>query len=126
MNRTHLEFDTLEAAKGTLADRQALVGANSVFGAARFARDIGPDHIDPIEGGLVFDVPGLALVVEALVGDGEFEVLGPFVLVDGHAYPELRCTAQIPGPFYSSYGDSRTITRGRANASSMAPTPATR
>jgi hypothetical protein len=76
MDRAHLEVDRLERAEGVLDLGQALVGEHGRRGVQRLGRHAGAQHIETVECRLLGDSTLVAGEAEAVVVDGEREVLG--------------------------------------------------
>jgi hypothetical protein len=112
-----LEIDGLDRAEGALDEGEALVCGDRLGGGEGRDRHGGANDVEAVEGGFVIDVIGLAHGGEAVVGDGELEVLGHLVaiehLADRHA--DLVFAAQPPALALGGCGD---LARLRSVASS--------
>src|SRR6185312_11942369 len=78
---------------------EVFVGGHHAGRAEFGGRDGGADDVDPVEGGFVGDLRLAAGDGQAVIGDGDVEVLTGLVLADHLAGldPDLRGAAQPPG-----------------------------
>src|SRR5260370_6962069 len=97
--RPDLEIDGLDRAEGAFGLAQTLVGPHDIAGSERGLLEIGADDVEAIEFGLGLDATGVAGEGEAVVGDGQGEVLGHLVPMEHRtaAQPDLLCAAPRPG-----------------------------
>ena len=75
---------------------EVLVGGDGAGGVEVGGGDGGADDVDPVEPGLGVDLRLLPLDGEAVVGDGDVEVLGHLVLADDLA--DFRCRSRRRRP----------------------------
>ena len=76
MDGSDFEIDRLDGTEGALGLAQALVGAHDIAGSERGFVEIGADDIEAVEFALSLDGIDVADEGEAVVGDGQSEVLG--------------------------------------------------
>src|SRR5271169_4482386 len=81
VDRSQVQIDSLQAAKGALDAGEALIGADHALGRQGFVFDAGADDIKAVEPGLVGDAVGIAGKGEAVVTDSDVEQLGELVAV---------------------------------------------
>src|ERR1019366_7796127 len=83
----------LHRSERALGHLELLVSADRGRRAECLGGQGGPDRVEAVQGGLLVDLIGLALIGERPVGDGQGEVLGDLVLVDDLA----GALADLPG-----------------------------
>src|SRR5258705_7308121 len=75
-DRTNVEVDGLEAAKGALDTGQAFVGAHRIGSVENIGWNAGAQHVEAVERGFCGDRGVIAREAQGVVGDGDTEVLG--------------------------------------------------
>ena len=97
VDRAHLKVDGLHRAKRPLDVAERFVASHRLGAAHLLLHETGPYDIDPVECGLGGDHLIAQRKLEAVIFDGELEVLGDLVLVDHAADPDTDppCAVQV-------------------------------
>lgn len=94
-----LEIDALQAPKRPFHLTEALVGADGLVGIQDLFKHTGSDHIDAVESRLFSDGNEVSLASEALLLDGDHEMLGHLELADDFAYAQADLLLALESPF---------------------------
>lgn len=99
------EIDALQAPERPLHLAQALVGAHGLVGREDLFGHTGSDHVDAVESRLLGDGSEVSLVDEALLLDGDHEMLGHLELADDFAHPQTDFLLALEAPFGTRCGE---------------------
>ena len=109
VDRADLELGAFEGAERSLDLFEVLVGAHDLPGIQLGVRNAGPQHVDPVQRGLGFDLFDLALVGEAGVGDLDREVLLDLVALERGADRQPDLVSAVKGAALRPAGRSRPV-----------------
>src|SRR5262249_6225490 len=114
MDWTDVELGGLQAAKGSLDVRQALVGTDHIGRGQILGRYRRTYDIDPVERGLGGDGGLVSLPTERVVLDGELEVLAYLEATQGfaYAYTDAVCAAEGPRGTLDGHTDAFELALG--------------